>query len=403
MDPGRQYLLLIGGTLEFARMDLRLEATYILIKGGRLEVGTEREPFTHTATITLYGHVKSLELPIFGAKTLAVHHGVVDLHGTPHAVAWTKLKETAPRNTTVLVLMDAVTWPVHSYIVVASTHWAPAGCRNPFTITDWKLKREHQHEVRIIVARLDGGRRLVLDKPLLHEHLGKTFEGSRGRGSRQVEYRAEVGLLSRNIVVQGDGDSGQCLATSTPGSYSCARFGATVMAHSRGHDSSVLRLSHIEFRNVGQGYRMGRFPINFNMPQSSVRSSYVRGCSIHHSFNRALGLGGVSDLLVEDNVAFHILGHAFVTETGIEERNIFKRNLAVMTLQQSGLYETDMEPAGFYIRNPQNVLEGNVAVGSDAYGFFLQIPKSVDGACTPCGKGSLEIRYLMVCYPLSRL
>ena len=57
MDPGRQYLLLIGGTLEFARMDLRLEATYILIKGGRLEVGTEREPFTHTATITLYGHV----------------------------------------------------------------------------------------------------------------------------------------------------------------------------------------------------------------------------------------------------------------------------------------------------------------------------------------------------------
>jgi hypothetical protein len=175
------------------------------------------------------------------------------------------------------------------------------------------------------------------------------------------------------------------------------------MAHSRGHDSSVLRLSHTEFRNVGQGYRIGRFPINFNMPQSSVRSSYVRGCSIHHSFNRALGLGGVSDLLVEDNVAFHILGHAFVTETGIEERNIFKRNLAVMTLQQSGLYETDMEPAGFYIRNPQNVLEGNVAVGSDAYGFFLQIPKSVDGACTPCGKGSLEIRYLMVCYPLSRL
>lgn len=273
-----RYLILIGGTLEFARKDLHLEATYILVRGGRLEIGTEQRPFKHMATITLYGHVKSLELPIFGAKTLAVHQGVVDMHGMPSSsespVSWTTLRETAPRNTTELLLTETVSWPVHSFIVVTSTHWAPRGCRNPFTITDWKLKRAHQHEVRMIIGLRDGGRRIVLDKPLQYDHVGASFEVG-ARGGRKVEYRSEVALLSRNIVVQGDGDSGQCIATSTPGRYSCARYGATVMAHSRGHDSSVLRLSNTEFRNVGQGYRLARYPLNFNMPQSSVRSSYV--------------------------------------------------------------------------------------------------------------------------------
>lgn len=45
--------------------DVALNAEYILIvNGGRLQVGTETIPFQHKAVITMYGHLRSIELPI---------------------------------------------------------------------------------------------------------------------------------------------------------------------------------------------------------------------------------------------------------------------------------------------------------------------------------------------------
>ena len=66
----------------FDEKDLELHAEYIIITdGGSLTVGTEDEPFQHEATIMLHGHVRTQELPIFGAKVLAVRNGTLDLHG----------------------------------------------------------------------------------------------------------------------------------------------------------------------------------------------------------------------------------------------------------------------------------------------------------------------------------
>lgn len=67
----RLYLLLIQGTLIFdpeATGPLELSAVYIIVHGGTLQIGTEDEPFTQQATITLYGHFGNTELPTFGAK-----------------------------------------------------------------------------------------------------------------------------------------------------------------------------------------------------------------------------------------------------------------------------------------------------------------------------------------------
>ena len=66
----------------FDEADIELHAENILIvDGGVLQVGTEEEPFQHQATIMMHGHVRSQELPLFGAKTLAVRNGTLDLHG----------------------------------------------------------------------------------------------------------------------------------------------------------------------------------------------------------------------------------------------------------------------------------------------------------------------------------
>lgn len=71
-----------GGALVFDEADIELQAENILITdGGRLQVGQEGAPFQHKAIITLHGQLRSPELPVYGAKTLAVRQGVLDLHG----------------------------------------------------------------------------------------------------------------------------------------------------------------------------------------------------------------------------------------------------------------------------------------------------------------------------------
>jgi len=49
--------------------------------GTGIQVGTEDEPFQHKGIITMHGHLRSLEMPIYGAKTLGVRNGTLDLHG----------------------------------------------------------------------------------------------------------------------------------------------------------------------------------------------------------------------------------------------------------------------------------------------------------------------------------
>lgn len=45
--------------------DVALNVEYILVvNGGRLQVGTELTPFQHNAVITMYGSLRSIELPI---------------------------------------------------------------------------------------------------------------------------------------------------------------------------------------------------------------------------------------------------------------------------------------------------------------------------------------------------
>jgi hypothetical protein len=85
VSPPRLFLLLIMGrlTVEDTR-DATLDASYIFVRGvgASFTVGTELAPFTHKAIITLHGQSKvTPELPLYGAKVIAVRRGTLDLHG----------------------------------------------------------------------------------------------------------------------------------------------------------------------------------------------------------------------------------------------------------------------------------------------------------------------------------
>lgn len=73
-----------------------------------LQVGTESDPFKHNAIITMYGSVRSIELPIYGSKVIALRNGTLDMHGIPHGVTWTHLGLTAQAGSNQITLKENV-------------------------------------------------------------------------------------------------------------------------------------------------------------------------------------------------------------------------------------------------------------------------------------------------------
>ena len=201
--PILKLLVINNATLIFDdSQDVELNAEYIVIvNGGVLQIGTESNPFQHRANITIYGHLGSIELPIckcsssmlsffhlffvvVGAKVIALRSGLLEVHGKPTVRTWTQLGATAYNGSSIISLLKPVNWSINSEIIIATTG-------------DRFSQRES--EVRRITNISSNGLTLTLDKPLRYTHLGVTQQVN----ITSIEVRAEVGLLSHNVVIQG--------------------------------------------------------------------------------------------------------------------------------------------------------------------------------------------------------
>ena len=105
----------------------------------------------------------------------------------------------------------------------------------------------------------------------------------------------------------------------------------------------------------------------------------MKNSSIHDNFNRAVALHGVHSATIKDNVVFNTKGHAVFVEDGIETKNKVVGNLVVSTRTATSLLHTDQTPAAFWITNPDNDFTGNVAAGSERYGFWFSLPAKPSG------------------------
>jgi hypothetical protein len=126
--------------------------------------------------------------------------------------------------------------------------------------------------------------------------------------------RVEVGLLSRNIVIQGARGSSRQL------------FGVHVVAV----HGAKLRLTSTEVRFCGQFGVLGRYCTHFHMANKQ-EDAYIIDNSIHDSFQRAVTIHGTHYSRVANNVAFRVRGHTFFVEDGAETNNVIENNLAVAT------------------------------------------------------------------------
>ena len=354
-----------------------LTANWVMVMGAgsRFQVGTAAAPFTSSFVLELTGTDTGENVHDAGTKFLmAMDGGEIQMHGKPQ-VSWTKLVATANKGVAQITLNEPVGWGVGDQIVIA-----PSSLRVTGSIT-MALSNPTQAEQRTIVAKSADCRTLTLDQPLAYRHVGVQKSYTNGSKTWILDERAEVGLLSHNVKVQGDVGS------------EAAGFGAHVMLMGQaqsGMPSGKGYFSNVEFFRVGQKKKLGRYPVHWHLVQDAGAGQYLKDSSIYHSFNRAVTVHASNDLLIERNVAYDHIGHGVFLEDGVEQRNAINYNLVILTKMpplgeellpsDNQLYELqNRSPASFWITNPNNTFIGNVAGGTVGTGFWFNFSSTQTG------------------------
>src|ERR1700683_2619660 len=368
VTPPELHGLTINGKLSFAdNKDLELTTEWIMVHG-ELEIGTEAKPHTRNATITLTDNVKGEDFGGMGGndrsdRGILLMGGILNLHGTEKD-SWTKLARTAEAGSNSIEVLNAARWRAGEGPVPAFTDFDP-----------------RQAERRTISAIR--GNTITLDKKLDYMHFGKiTFD---------VDERGEVGMLSRNIVIQASADADQTL------------FGGHIMAM----NGSKMFVDGVELNRMGQNMHLARYPIHWHLI-GDAQGQYIKNSAIHDTYSRCVTVHGTNYLDVENNVTYNSIGHCFFLEDAVEHGNQFVHNLGILTKchpdapcvptnlapfgQEGGknfdsagqnakdiLLPSDNTAATFWITNPDNIYRDNVAAGSDSTGFWFALPEHPTG------------------------
>jgi cell surface hyaluronidase len=328
--------LTVNGELVCANKSLNLSANWIMVHGA-FRCGTPEAPYTRKFNITLTGAATDYNVMGMGTKFLgAMGGGSIELHGE-NRLGWTRLSATANKGTGQITLKEPPGWRVGDRIVITSTDY----------------RAEHAEERRITAIT---GNKVTVAGGLEFQHwcASNTF------GAHTLEECAEVGLLTRNIVIKGDTQS------------AAAGFGGHVMVMT----GSSARISGVQFLNMGQKGRIGRYPMHWHLT-GSAPGQYLNDSSIVHSYNRFLSVHGTHNIRLARNVAYDTIGHGYYLEDGIERDNIIEDNLGVLVRNATDGLPTpsDKNASVFWISNPDNIVRRNVSAGSQHTGFWLGFPE----------------------------
>ncbi|XP_065497916.1 inactive cell surface hyaluronidase CEMIP2-like [Caloenas nicobarica] len=264
------------------------------------------------------------------------------------------------------------------------TSWLP-GDRIVIASTDYSM---HQaEEFNLLPCPECKSNQVKIDGSPLYLHIGEVIDG--------VDMRAEVGLLTRNILIQGEMED-SCYGQNQCQFFSFDTFGGHIKIL---RNFSSVHMSGVELKNMGQQI-LGSYPVHFHLAEDvDVRGGYERptyldNLAIHHCFSRCVAIHGTHGLLVKDTIGYDTLGHCFFLEDGTEQRNTFYHNLGLLTRSgtilpsdrnevmclaiRSHVYgnyipvpSTDcMAVSTFWIANPNNNLLENAAAGAQDVGIW---------------------------------
>jgi G8 domain/Right handed beta helix region len=372
----------ILGALEVKDQDVSINAKNIMVHGV-FSIGSQIKPFAHKATITLNASDTLENNMGMGTRGILVMGGKLELYGQAPNVAWTKLSDHAPDNSSKLNLLDAVNWKTNDQIVVAPTDFYNDG---NFTKTS---------ETEMLEIASVTGSTVSLKTPLEKFRWGKLqyatdlgmslTPGTLSKPDLSVpsilDERAEVGNLTRNIVIQSSDDD----------LWNLQGFGAQVMVMDK---TSSVTIDGVELRRMGQSGLFGRYPIHFhNLSYDSAGKELgdasnmrVENSSIHDSSQRCVVIHGSNGISIKNNICYDIKGHAMFLEDAVERRNIFDHNLILKIrfplkplLKHEQKDHGGGSASGFWLTNPDNTVRGNVVADGVSHGFWLAFPTKTLG------------------------
>ncbi len=348
-DSTRFGFVRVDGTLRWAldRSTVMYVDTLFSSPGGVIEIGTDGSPLPagYTAGIVTIADVATD--PSVDVQQLG--RGFVP-HGTTRVVGADKtdfaaLAGDALAGATTLTLREApVGWEVGDTLVLGGTSFDPSG--------DNADNSRFRDEVLRVTA-IDGA--TVTFENEAPGHTGLRWDHVRPDGAHfdPDDLTLYVANLTRNIVFRSELDAASPDAPAV-GDLVDRRRGHTMVMHT--NDVVFRNAAFVEYGrsnknefvddvgqnvdgSVGNGLnRRGRysFHLHRNLPQdgsaidtSMCQPAVVTGCVAHGS----PGWGFVhhdSHAVFEDNVAFDILGSAFVQESG-NEIGLWRNNISIKT------------------------------------------------------------------------
>ena len=342
----------------------------------------------------------------FGRKTFAVSYGgTLQLFGkkgstfdgltpTPSntGTSWTRLVQNLKGEETQFNVAGKMDWTSGDHIVITATDYLPGHAEEAIISSATYDEEENVTNITISGVVLDNG--TVQPGGLRFPHNGTAYPISQaikdklGLDRDDVETRAAVGLLSRNIRIVSEGptipDTTDPDFPPDPGNY----FGGHVIFR---QGFKQVQLQGVEFHQLGQGGLMGRYAVHFHMDRKVPADTFVKDCSISESMTRWITIHGTQGLLLARNVGWKSIGHGYFIEDGTEINNKLYANLGVLARagvkdaenprlvpgilankdpnQIQAPYNSDWQkPSVFWIMNGWNDFEYNMAAGAGTCG-----------------------------------
>ncbi|RMZ52666.1 hypothetical protein APUTEX25_000785, partial [Auxenochlorella protothecoides] len=297
----------------------------------------------------LFHTVNGISTFLFGIRVRP--GGTIQLHGALYTPTWTRLGASITPGSTQVTLKEAVNWQPGQQVAISTTIWRDA--------------QNNQNEVRTIQSVSADGKTLTLTAGTQFYHYGG------------AEYQAEVGLLSRNILIAGEA------------SMDSTKLGPHIRIEGGGS------ISGTQVYRGGQYNVMGAYPFHYHLIGNGAGMT-LSDNSVYKSYFRCYVVHATSFATLKNNVAFNSQGHCYYLEDGVEEQNVIDRNLAMFVnilgtaaagIDQSGVTLTtsgtglenpsDSSAAGFYITNPYNTLTNNAASGGYSGFFYPVLPAPI--------------------------
>ena len=274
--------------------------------------------------------------------------GRLELFGNLERSGFVKLNQSLLPSQSQVILSDARAWKSGDSLVISSTSYDPT-------------------ETEMVQLQSLSGTTATLTKAVTYYHHGQTKVYPTQSGPKTLDERAEIANLNRNIRIEGAGTIND-------------EKGGHVMVHKGG----VAQVDSVEFYQMGQAGRLGRYPLHWHQ-LGDAPNQFIKNSSIHHSFQRCVVIHDTNQVRVENNVCYDFKGHGFMLEDGTETQNTISGNLAILARFPSAdkeLLQSEKKdgkgidtfrfPAvsSFWISNPTNRVINNIASGSVGTGFW---------------------------------